>query len=128
MENPTEAVVTSQAEEPDWASDSNSEIVHLSDSSFEPALKDEKSAVVMFYAPWCGHWYVIYCFELCIYLFLHTFILCIYIFFFSKRLKPEYEKAAETMKDKNVKTKSYLLFIFSCYKILKIFFFRFQVS
>lgn len=56
MENPTETVEKPQPEEPDWASDSNSEIVHLSDSSFEPALKDEKSAVVMFYAPWCGHW------------------------------------------------------------------------
>ncbi|XP_059618816.1 protein disulfide-isomerase A5 [Phlebotomus argentipes] len=74
MENPTRKTVQ-KAPEPDWASDTNSEVVHLTSTSFEPALKDEKSVMVMFYATWCGH---------------------------CKRMKPEYEKAALTMKDENI--------------------------
>lgn len=37
--------------EVDWASDPASEIVHLMDSNFDSVLMDEKSALVMFYAP-----------------------------------------------------------------------------
>lgn len=50
MKNPT-APPPKKEQEPDWSSDSNSEIVHLMSSNFESALKDEKSALVMFYAP-----------------------------------------------------------------------------
>lgn len=37
--------------EPDWSSETSSEIVHLTSNNFGPALKDEKSVLVMFYAP-----------------------------------------------------------------------------
>ncbi|XP_055709499.1 protein disulfide-isomerase A5 [Phlebotomus papatasi] len=74
MENPMKKTVQKVAE-PDWASETSSEIVHLTAKSFEPALKDEKSVMVMFYASWCGH---------------------------CKKMKPEYEKAAEIMKDENI--------------------------
>lgn len=37
--------------EPDWSSETSSEIVHLTTNNFGPALKDEKSVLVMFYAP-----------------------------------------------------------------------------
>lgn len=74
MENPSERPVMKN-KDPDWASEANSEIVHLTETNFEPVLKDEKSALVMFYAPWCGH---------------------------CKRMKPEYEKAAEIMRKENI--------------------------
>lgn len=50
MNNPNVAPKLKPKEE-DWASEASSEIVHLTSSSFEPALKDEKSVLVMFYAP-----------------------------------------------------------------------------
>lgn len=60
-ENNKEAIVTflqnpnappkPKPKEIDWAADTSSEIVHLTATNFEPALKDEKSVLVMFYAP-----------------------------------------------------------------------------
>ncbi|XP_055549541.1 protein disulfide-isomerase A5 [Wyeomyia smithii] len=74
MKNPA-SPPPAKPKEPDWASEASSEIVHLSNANFEPALKDEKSALVMFYAPWCGH---------------------------CKKMKPEYEKAASLMKEQKI--------------------------
>lgn len=73
LENPTKPVQRPKEEE--WAADPNSEIVHLTSKNFELILKEEKSAIVMFYANWCGH---------------------------CKTLKPKYEAAAVKMKNKNV--------------------------
>ena len=50
MKNPT-APPVKKPKEADWAAEANSEIVHLTATSFEPALKDEASVLVMFYAP-----------------------------------------------------------------------------
>lgn len=50
MKNPN-AAPTPKAKEADWSTDPNSEIVHLMNSNFDSVLIDEKSALVMFYAP-----------------------------------------------------------------------------
>lgn len=57
--------------EPEWK-DEASAVVHLEDSNFNSFLKTKKHALVMFYAPWCGH---------------------------CKNAKPHYTKAAEQFKD-----------------------------
>lgn len=72
MKDPREAPV--KIKEPDW-SDTDSEVVHLSADNFDPVLRDEASALVMFYAPWCGH---------------------------CKRMKPEYERAAAKLKMEDI--------------------------
>ena len=73
LSNPSEPAPRQKEEE--WAADTNSEIVHLTSKNFELILKDEKSAIVMFYANWCGH---------------------------CKTLKPKYEAASIKMKNKNI--------------------------
>lgn len=74
MKNPS-APPPAKPKEAEWASDPNSEIVHLISSNFDSVLVDEKSALIMFYAPYCGH---------------------------CKRMKPEYERAAVLMKEKKL--------------------------
>ncbi|XP_060077241.1 protein disulfide-isomerase A5-like [Ylistrum balloti] len=60
--------------EAEWA-DEPSEVVHLTDSNFQEYIKTHPSVLVMFYAPWCGH---------------------------CKQMKPDYAKAAETLKEENI--------------------------
>ncbi|PIK46849.1 hypothetical protein BSL78_16266 [Apostichopus japonicus] len=60
--------------EAEW-SDEESEVVHLSDDSFDPYLLEHNSVLVMFYAPWCGH---------------------------CKKMKPEYADAAEQLKEEGL--------------------------
>lgn len=72
MRNPQAPPV--KIKEPEW-SDVDSEVVHLTTSSFDPVIKEEAAVLIMFYAPWCGH---------------------------CKKMKPEYEKAAAQMKSENV--------------------------
>jgi len=44
----------SKPEESQWT-DEPSEVIHLTDESFDSVLSNEPSLLIMFYAPWCGH-------------------------------------------------------------------------
>lgn len=74
MEDPT-AQPKQKPKEPDWSADPNSEIVHLTTKNFDASIQNEKSMLVMFYAPWCGH---------------------------CKKMHPHFEKAAEIMKNEKI--------------------------
>lgn len=50
MQNPT-APPPVKPKEADWASETNTEIVHLTSTNFDAVLKDEKAVLVMFHAP-----------------------------------------------------------------------------
>ncbi|CAG5116417.1 unnamed protein product, partial [Candidula unifasciata] len=60
--------------EPEWA-DEESEVIHLTDDTFDAFIKQNPSVLVMFYAPWCGH---------------------------CKKMKPGYTEAAQILKEQNV--------------------------
>ncbi|VDP04429.1 unnamed protein product, partial [Soboliphyme baturini] len=58
-----------------WA-DEKSDVVHLSDATFDSFIAKQLNAIVMFYAPWCGH---------------------------CKKLKPAYTEAARMLKESSVR-------------------------
>jgi len=53
MKDPKEPPPPPPPEKP-W-SEEPSDVIHLDDENFKPILKKTKHALVMFYAPWCGH-------------------------------------------------------------------------
>lgn len=72
MRNPSPS--TPPLKEDEWK-DEPSEVVHLSDSTFDDFIGSNPSVLVMFYAPWCGH---------------------------CKAMKPEYTDAAQSMKEQEI--------------------------
>ncbi|XP_030065079.1 protein disulfide-isomerase A5 [Microcaecilia unicolor] len=58
-----------EAPEVPWA-EQDSSVHHLTDEDFDQFVKEHRSVLVMFHAPWCGH---------------------------CKKMKPEYEQAAEVL-------------------------------
>ncbi|CAL1531200.1 unnamed protein product [Lymnaea stagnalis] len=72
LNNPQE--VKEKEKEAEWA-DEESEVVHLTDDTFQDFIKQNPSVLVMFYAPWCGH---------------------------CKHMKPGYTEAAKALKDEGI--------------------------
>ncbi|XP_060525765.1 protein disulfide-isomerase A5 [Cylas formicarius] len=70
MRDPREPPPPPPPEKP-W-SEEGDDVVHLTEETFKPFLKRKKHALVMFYAPWCGH---------------------------CKRAKPEFSAAASEFRD-----------------------------
>ncbi|CAK1588630.1 unnamed protein product [Parnassius mnemosyne] len=75
MKDPTSQVQQKKKEvaEESWSQDSD--VIHLTADTFDNVLTKAEHALVVFYAPWCGH---------------------------CKRIKPEFEKAATRIKDEKI--------------------------
>lgn len=75
MKDPTSAMQQKKKEVVDESWPEDSDVVHLTVGNFEETLSNVKKALVVFYAPWCGH---------------------------CKRIKPEFEKAAKRIKSEKI--------------------------
>uniref|UniRef100_A0A2A4JWB4 Thioredoxin domain-containing protein n=1 Tax=Heliothis virescens TaxID=7102 RepID=A0A2A4JWB4_HELVI len=75
MRDPTTAMQQKKKEVVDESWSEDTDVVHLTAANFEDTLAKIKNALVVFYAPWCGH---------------------------CKRIKPEFEKAAKRIKEEKI--------------------------
>ncbi|PZC76327.1 hypothetical protein B5X24_HaOG204774 [Helicoverpa armigera] len=75
MRDPTTAMQQKKKEVVDESWSEDTDVVHLTATNFDDTLANAKNALVVFYAPWCGH---------------------------CKRIKPEFEKAAKKIKTEKI--------------------------